>query len=155
MLLGPRGCSPSIQNKRSLVTACFCGLIRGGEAATQKGKCWNKHFYPTRSDTVRYKSGARGVGIHMAKKTSIGAIQPGKNAIITLVRSRAALDPAAELDCLLAIDPVFGDARESTPLWRDTSTGLAITVCELRTLVKLLMKTIGLDPTNFGAHSLR
>ena len=48
IVCGPRGqCDPISQAFRSLATACFCGLIRGGEAVTQQGKQWSSALYST------------------------------------------------------------------------------------------------------------
>ena len=73
------------------------GQLRGCEMATSPSKAWHPHFYPTRADTVRYRSGNMGVHIHEAKRTTFIGLAPGKTATVTLVASGAALDPAAEL----------------------------------------------------------
>ena len=57
--------------------------------------------------------------------------------------------------------PVFSLLEEIIPkstimlLFRDTATGVAFSVANVRRVVKWLMAELGLDPARFGAHSLR
>ena len=55
---------------------------------------------------------------------------------------------------MLEADPVPVGARPTTPLFR-TTDGAAVTVGNLRRVIKQLMEQLGLDPRRFGAHSLR
>ena len=55
---------------------------------------------------------------------------------------------------MVMADPVPECEEGRTPLFR-TADGAAITVGNLRRVVKLLMERLGLDPRRFGAHSLR
>ena len=55
---------------------------------------------------------------------------------------------------MVRVDPVPESERASTPLFRRPD-GSAITVSDVRTLVKRAMAACGLDPARFGAHSLR
>ena len=122
--------------------------------ATHPGKAWHPLFYPTRADTILYSSGNRGVHIHEAKRTTLHGIAPGKTATVTLAATGSALDPAAELAALLLYDPASTDAHV-TPLWRVPESGLALTTKQVRAVVQRVMAAAGLNPLNFGAHSLR
>ena len=122
--------------------------------ATIPSRTWHPHFYPTRADTTRYSSGNIGVHIHEAKRTTLAGIAPGKTATVTLVASGAALDPAAELAALLAIDPARTCAH-LTALWRVPESNIALTTKQVRAVVQRVMAAAGLNPLNFGAHSLR
>ena len=66
------------------------------------------------------------------------------------------LDPVMELWKLYQLDPLKdGEDAAMTPLFRDTATGVAFSVANVRRVVKWLMAELGLDPARFGAHSLR
>ena len=122
--------------------------------ATHPGRKWHPHFYPTRADTVLYPSGNRGIHIHEAKRTTAQGIAPGKTATVTLTASGCALDPAAELACLLLSDPSSTSAH-LTALWRIPETNTPLTTAQIRSVVQRVMAAAGLNPLNFGAHSLR
>ena len=156
-VLGPRGlCGRLAQNLRSLLASGFGGLLRGCEMLPFGSKPWSPAFFPTRADVLVYpQSNNRGVRIHQAKRTAWAEIGPVKNATVTLVAGSAILDPAAELDTLLSIDPVPAALTASTPMWRNPLSGAAFTTRQLRALVKAIMAAAGLDPRHFGAHSLR
>ena len=154
LVLGNRGFSALGQNLRSCLSAGMGGQLRGCEMATSPAKAWHPHFYPTRADTVRYRSGNMGVHIHEAKRTTFIGLAPGKTATVTLVASGAALDPAAELSALLLIDPARSSAH-LTALWRIPDTNVALTTKQVRAVVQRVMAAAGLNPLNFGAHSLR
>ena len=64
------------------------------------------------------------------------------------------MDAHAELAELLKLDPVAQGAAASTPMFRRPD-GSAFSVSELRDIVKALMRAVGEDPDEFGAHSLR
>ena len=67
-------------------------------------------------------------------------------------RRLSLIDPAAELDALLTCDP---RAAAGAPLFRDVSTGFPVTVQLTRDVVKAIARASGLDPANYGAHSIR
>ena len=64
------------------------------------------------------------------------------------------VDPIAELELVLELDPVAEERRSVTPLFRDDA-GAAFRRSDVSRAVKSLMQAIGLDPACFGAHSLR
>ena len=55
---------------------------------------------------------------------------------------------------MVLADPIPVEAEATTPLFR-RAHGTAVTMGELRRVIKTLMERIGLDPRRFGAHSLR
>ena len=80
-----------------------------------------------------------------------------QNACPVVLKSGGTLlDPVEELWKLFQLDPLKdGECAETTPLFRDTVTGVAVSVANVRRVVKWLMADLGLDPARFGAHSLR
>lgn len=122
--------------------------------AAHPGRAWNPLFFPTRADTVLYSSGNRGVHIHEAKRTTAHGIAAGKTATVTLAATGAALDPVAELEALLRVDCTRTNPH-LIALWRVPETNLALTTKQVHAVVQRVMAAAGLNPLNFGAHSLR
>lgn len=153
--LGKRGeAGPEAQNYRAAAVVAFAALLRGCEACLQDGKTWSPLTNVTRADVRNRVSGAKTVGIRPAKKCDAASLKLGVKHHVPLAAG-VLLDPCAELDALAKVDPVPSIEKENTPLFRIPSSGAAIRVSQLRKLVKMLMKTMGRDPAQFGAHSLR
>jgi hypothetical protein len=151
MVLGRRGfCSRTAQNIRAGLATTFATLSRGCEMFGRSGKPHDPHRDPLRSDLAP-SGGAYSVAIHEAKRCTLTGVAPGKRTRLHVPRGGVLLDPAAELDALLAVDP----APPSAPLFRDATTGAAISVEQIRAVVKSIAHAVGLNPANFGAHSLR
>jgi len=64
------------------------------------------------------------------------------------------IDAVSALWDMVAADPVSKEAEAITPLFR-LAHGTAVTIGELRRVIKTLMERVGLDPRRFGVHSLR
>ena len=151
-VIGPRGlCGPTGQNLRAGLTTCFATLSRGCELFLRAGSPFTASRDPQRADLQRSGAGFT-CAVHEAKRCSLTGIAPGKRTRVFVPRGASLLDPAAELEAMLALDP---GAPPSAPLFRDASTGQAITVQQVRDLVKAIAHCAGLDPANYGAHSLR
>ena len=73
---------------------------------------------------------------------------------MTLTASGCALDPAAELARLFLADPISSDPH-ITALWRIPESNTPLTTSQIRSVVQRVMAAAGLNPLNFGAHSLR
>ena len=63
------------------------------------------------------------------------------------------LDPVRLMQQMIERDPVAEEERASTPLF--ARRGRAVAVREVRAMVQLLMRKLGLESARFGAHSLR
>lgn len=142
------GRSAAAANWRAALIVAFCGLMRGAEFAVEDGKTFNAARNLTRSD-VKFGDGYVVIMMRPAKKNVSGKTVP-----LMLGGGGVLLDPVAALRELFELDPVSEAEAATTPLFR-SGTGGAFKVKEVRSTVKLLMQYEGLDPTKFGAHSLR
>jgi hypothetical protein len=149
------GGSAAEANWRAALAVGFCALLRGGELGVSDGEQWSASLHLTRADVSFFRD-EEGV-LHAVIMVRPLKKSPGMRKTVPVVlRSGGALiDPVMELWQLVTLDPVPKDQRASTPLFRDTVSGLAFRVSEVRTVVQWLMQSIGEDRRRFGAHSLR
>jgi hypothetical protein len=138
---------------RAALSTAFCGLMRGCELATQPGETFDPSYNLTRADlTFRRDRAGNMYAVLMMRVGKSGSRL--KTVPLVLRGNGTLLDPVADLLEMIRLDPVPESERATTPLFRRVS-GKAITVTEVRLVVKTLMLRIGLDPRRFGAHSLR
>ena len=141
------------QNWRAALTVGFCGLLRGGEFALQDGEAFDAARHLTRGD-VRFftEDGIRhaGVMIRQLKTTNTN----DKRVEVILRGGGTLFDPVEELWQLFRIDRCKREEAATTPLFRG-ATRDALTVRQVRDMIKALMAAIGCDPDRYGAHSLR
>jgi hypothetical protein len=149
------GGSAAEANWRAALAMGFCALLRGGELGVSDGDEWKEELHLTRADVSFFHD--EGGVLHAVIMVRPLKKSPGMRKTVPIVlRSGGTLiDPVAELWNLFTLDPVPRQERASTPLFRDTSTGRAFRVSEVRTVVQWLMQSIGEDRRRFGAHSLR
>ena len=138
------------QNYRALMASCFAGLLRGCEACFQDNKALRFQFLPQRKHIQKLANNATGLVIREAKRSSLKDITPFSESTIQLYPGGSYIDACAEISTLLTKDP----ASPSDALFRK-SNGQPIKVSELRDAVKAVARSVGLDPSFFGAHSLR
>ena len=84
--------------------------------------------------------------------------KPGmrKTVPVVLKSGGSLLDPVAELWEMCQRDPLLeGELPHERPLFRNTASGAAFRVSDVRRVVKWMMAKLGLDPSRYGAHSLR
>ena len=152
----PRKCRRrAVRSMRALLAVAFCGLLRGGEAALPDGEEFDPRKHLTRGD-IRFFTLPDG------RRAAVLVIYQAKNSKqltyktvpVYLVGGGTLIDPIAELERMLELDPVAEDMRSVTPLFRDDA-GAAFRRRDVSRAVKSLMESIGLDPGCFGAHSLR
>ena len=142
------------QNWRAALTVAFCGLLRGGEFATQDDELFNPSSHLTRSDVRFFRAdGVRHAAVTIRQLKSNVSLK-GKTVEVVLRGGGTLFDPVEELWQLFKLDYVEREQRSSTPLFREQGT-TAFTVGRVREMVKLLMASVGCDPRHFGAHSLR
>ena len=137
----------------ALLSTAFCGLMRAAEVATSDGELFNDRFNLTRAD-VSFKTDEKG------KEYMVIMMRPSKQypgalkVVPLLIQSGGSLlDPVKAMHRMLQLDPVPEELKATTPLFRLGDT--AITVRQVRSMVKALMQSVGLDPKFYGAHSLR
>lgn len=140
-------------NWAAALTIAFCGLLRGGEFAVQSGELFDPARHLTRADAklVRDAQGRECLRLRMRVGKSES---PAKETRIVLGGGGSLLDPVAAYKRLLERDPVPKAQDARTPLFRGAD-GAALSVPGVRVMVKLLMRSLGLDERRFGAHSLR
>lgn len=150
-VFGKRGKgTPEAQNFRAALSTSFAALLRGCESCFQDGKKEAFQFLPQRKHLQPLSNGAFGITIREAKRTSLKDVTPFTSSTLQLYPGGSFIDPCAELKALTRIDP----APSSANIFRKKN-GKPIKVSELRDAVKQVARSVGLDPTMFGAHSLR
>ena len=94
------------------------------------------------------------VRLRMRKRKDLHVLRGKHDSVILAAAADAAFfDVVGELEAWLAERRAMGIPESAALFCHDD--GSAITVRELRDMVKALMQSIGLDPARFGAHSLR
>lgn len=135
---------------RACTALALVGLMRGCEVALTEGEEFESDQHLTVDDVTE---AIRSIRLRMRKRKDMRMLR-GKHdeVIIPDAPEGAHLDAAALLRAWVqerrrrhgVLGPLFCHAD-----------GSAITVAEVRDMVKSLMAAIGLDPRHFGAHSLR
>jgi hypothetical protein len=150
------GGSAAEANWRAALATAFCALLRGGEFGVGDGDVWSSALHLTRADVTFYRD-AEGVLFCVIMMRPLKKKVGQRKTVPVVLRSGGSLiDPVIELWNLFERDPLReGEAAADRPLFRDTATGDAFRVKDIRRVVKWLMASIGLDPARFGAHSLR
>jgi len=143
-------------------SACFecalAGIVRAGELVTGFPRgLWKKGRHPSRAD-VHFRE-VDGVPMECVIYT-VNSKAKGEQSMIKvpirLPMQGRFLSPGMALWQLTRhVDPVPEDKRNSTPLFRDPSTGKSLTVKQIREELRRLMNIIGRDGSMYGAHSLR
>ena len=152
LVLGKRGeCSPANQNVRAALACSFAGLLRGCEPCFQDDKRADFQFLPQRLHLLDIQGGSKGIVIREAKRTSLKDITPFSSSTIEFYPGGEFIDAVAELLALQRIDR----ADPHAPLFRKPRSNSPLRVSDLRDAVKAIARAVGLDPANFGAHSLR
>lgn len=139
---------------RAVLSTAFCALLRGGEVARQPAEAFSTVKHLTRADLRFRRSSATGE-VYAILVMRVGKTGYGKTTEVVIGAGGSMVNALDALMAMERADPITDPLeRAQTPLFRRAS-GAAITVGELRRVVKTLMERIGLDPRRFGAHSLR
>ena len=137
----------------ALLSTSFCGLMRAAEVAVQSGEPFDAQYNLTRSD-VSFKVDEKGVEYMVVMMRPSKQYPGARKDIPLLIQSGGTLlDPVKAVRRMIELDPVPADEMATTPLFR--LRGKAISVPQVRAMVKVLMQSIGLDQSRYGAHSLR
>ena len=150
------GGSAAEANWRALLSVAFCALMRGGEAGVSDGEYFDPELHLTRADVEFFRDayGALYVVIMMRPLKKSAGMR--KTFPVVLRGGGSLTDPVRELYNLWRLDPLRpGEVASEVPLFRDTVSGKAFRVAEIRQVVKWLMHAVGAGPNRFGAHSLR
>ena len=152
LVLGRCGfCSATNQNIRACLVAAFAGLLRACEVCFQDGKSASFQAIPTRAQLSRAISGIFTLLIREAKRNSLKGVSPVASTPVQFYPGGKLLDPTLEFSALLKLDP----ASASSPAFRDPCSNKPLKVSFIREMVKKVASAAGLDPSFFGAHSLR
>lgn len=147
-------------NYAALMEAGFVAIARCGELAVGRGS-WTPRLHPSRAD-VRFTWRRGVVGgellettLHIVNSKARGAERFRKLPVPLPTRGRY-LSPGLALWHLVSrVDPVPESAARATPLFRNPESGRALTVAQVRDKLRLLMASLDLDGSVYGAHSLR
>ena len=145
-------------NMEACAECAQAGLLRGGEVTAKEFNQYrdvsrkNVRFVQSRvvngaiqdQFTLIYTRNSKAKGKGRAKKLAVFLPSGGKF-----------LDPDKAIRRLFEIDPVPKSEWATTPLFRHPESNKAIAVAELRIQIQIWMGSIGLNPKNYGAHSLR
>ena len=148
---------PAELNISTSMETAIVALARAGEVVVGKGT-FDPARHPTRAD-LSFKM-VDGVAVRATIRiVNSKAKKAGENRRkleVHLPMTGRFLSPGQALwDLLHVIDPVPAEQAASTPLFRDPSTGKALTVAKIREELRALMRSIGRDGSLYGAHSLR
>ena len=149
----PRAASRDAQAWRATLATAFCGLLRGAEVGLPDGESFNALKHLKRAD-IRFVWDDGVLTVLLRVHARKGKMLTGKHNTVYLRSGGTLIDPVIELLRMVQMDPVPKDQESSTPLFR-SARGAAFTRRDVAAMVKALMKSIGLDPAMFGAHSLR
>ena len=151
-MLGPRGAGSALdQNIRACLVCAFAGLLRTGEICFQDGKAVRFQCVPSRAALSSSPGRVKVILIREAKRSSVAGVAPVCSSPIQFYPGGSLIDPVLELEELTSCDP----AQPSAPLFRDPSSNKPLKVSLIRDMVKRIAAAAGLDPSFFGAHSLR
>ena len=143
---------------QAALSTAFCALLRGGEVGTQSSESFDATLHLCRSDVTFFRrKGVLHVRIQM-RPLKKERMRKHKGVTIVLAEGGSILDPVKALWRMLELDPVDDDEEATTPLFRHTRgkrVGEAVSTDEVCDIVKQLMASVGLDPKEYGAHSLR
>ena len=145
-------------NVQAALATAFTGLMRGAEFALQPGQTFDSSQHLTRSD-LSFFTNENGImcAAIMMRPCKSGRYLHGKQFRLVLCGGGTLVDAVAALWRLVHEDPVPKEKQASTPLFRTHRAGTpsAMTVDQIREIVKAMMQALGEDPSLFGAHSLR
>jgi hypothetical protein len=99
------------------------------------------------------RDGVRHARVRMRKRKDLRVLRGKQVEVVLAGGSGAYLEPVVALEAWLARRRVLG-IGEDRPLFCHDD-GAAITVAQVRAMVKDVMRAAGRDPARFGAHSLR
>ena len=139
---------------RAALTFGMVVLARGCEFALTSGERFEQSEHLVPADVVVFaREGARHARVRMRKRKDMRVLR-GKQAEVFLAGGATGyFDAVAELEAWLEERRAQGisDAR---PLFCHAD-GSAITVTQVRDMVKAVMRAAGCDPRRYGAHSPR
>jgi len=143
-------------NMAALLEVALVAVCRAGELASGRHG-WAANRLPTRADVsfVFRRGRLVDVVLLVTNCKAAGAERFRKFEKHLPVRGRFLSPGWALYQLVTALDPVPDHLASSTPLFRDPLTGLALTVEQVRSSLRACMAAIGLDATQYGAHSLR
>ena len=137
---------PLHANLRAAIATAFQGLLRSAE------------FSGTNAANTIYRSDLK----KLTRQLMILMIHPcknmnhlsGKTCPLVIGAGGKFIDAVAEIANLLQVDPA-SSSDSSTPLFRDPATNKPFTYAQIHTLCDQLLRSVGLDPSEFGTHFLR
>ena len=148
--LDPR--NPLHANVRAALAMALQGLLRSAEYCLKSGKTWSNKLHMSRKDIIELTS--ERMTVMMAPCKNMRHLS-GKTCPMVIGAGASTVDAVAEMRNLLAVDPTPTAHANTTPIFRDPSTGEALSYAYMLKIVHDLMLAIGENPDHFGTHSLR
>ena len=131
----------------------MAGLLRGAEVTAHT---FDGRRDVSRADIKMFENGPNGpYAIMYTRNCKAKGAKRFKKIAVYMPSGGRFLDPYAALKELLRIDPVPEADRKTTPLFRNPMSGKALTISQLRAQIQTWMSGLGLNKSNYGAHSLR
>ena len=140
--------NPLHANVRALLAVMLQGLVRGAESGADGAFDPSRH--PTREDVIVTQERL----VWMMWPCKNMKHSGGKTVPLIIGAGGEFVDAVAEMNNLKRVDPVALGAESSTPLFRKPN-GRPFKVEEIRDWVEKLMRAVGEEPSQFGAHSIR
>ena len=143
-------------NLAALMEVAEVAVCRAGELAAGRHG-WAANRLPTRADVSFVFRAGRLVDVvlYVTNCKARGAERFRKFAKHLPVRGRFLSPGWALYQLVTSLDPVPNHLASTTPLFRNPLTGLALTVDQVRAGLRSCMAALGLDASQYGAHSLR
>lgn len=147
---------PHHANLATLMEVAIVAVCRAGELAAGRHG-WAANRLPTRADVSFVFRDGRLVDVvlQVTNCKARGAERFRKFPKHLPVRGRFLSPGQALYQLVTVLDPVPDHLASSTPLFRNPLTGAALTVAQVRAALRSCMAAIGLDASQYGAHSLR
>lgn len=144
---------PDHANVRAAVATAFQGLLRSAEFAHDPKRKWSSQRGLTRADVVELTS--ERMTLMMSPRKSEKHLH-GKSCALVIGAGGEFIDAVAEVRNLLRVDPLKpGQKACDTPLFRRAGSMEPIRTSDVLDLTRMLMRSIGEDPSQFGTHSYR
>ena len=139
--------TPLHANLRAAIATAFQGLLRSQEfCGTSKANTIH------RSDLRKLSALMAIIMIHPCK--NMNHLGSGKTCPLVIGAGGKFIDAVAEIANLMRVDP-SASADNATPLFRDPSSNKPFTYAQIRSVCDQLLRSVGLDPADFGTHFLR
>lgn len=150
-------CAGVTQMWRAALTFGMQALARGCEFALDAGhgEVFQRSEHMTPADVSRFAvgDGVQHMRIRMRKRKDLRVLRGKQSVVVLAGGGDGAFDAVQEMEAWLRERRAAGIPEDGPPFCH--LDGSAITVSQVRDMVKAVMHAAGRDPRRYGAHSLR